>query len=180
VTVAHAFFAIAAGKTASVPLALNATGRKLLSGSYTLHATLTFTGVTIPAEAITYSYPLVTADPPVAWVVWTWHTQCSVCWTSVYHHFTIPGLLKTATVHVTCTGGHCPASASFGPGKTSVNLAPLFANRRFLPGVVIKLVISAPRSIARVITWTVQAQSAPKRSALCLPPGDTKPGRCAK
>jgi hypothetical protein len=81
---------------------------------------------------------------------------------------------------VTCTGRDCPAPASFGPGKSSANLLPLFVGRRFLAGVVIKLVITAPQSVGRVITWTVQAQSAPKQSALCLPPGDAKPVSCAK
>jgi hypothetical protein len=181
VTVAEASFTVAAGQTATVKLALNATGRKLLSRFYTLHAALTFTGIRVPPEAITYSYPLVTGVPNSSWVSWSWVGKpCSFCWTSIFKKFSIPRLLPSATVRLSCNGALCPAPKSYGPGRRFVDLTPLFARKRFAPGVVIELQITAPQSVGRVITWTTVAGFAPAQRVLCVPPGDRAPVRCAK
>jgi hypothetical protein len=180
-TVAHSSFTIAAGNTATVRLTLDAAGKKQLAQRYTLHAMLNFTGVTIPSEVITYSYPLVTGFPNPSWVQWSWLGKpCSFCWTSIYQKFTIPHLLSSAKVRLTCTGASCPAPKSYGPGKRSINLAPLFVGKRFGPGVVIELQITAPQSVGRVITWTTLAGFSPNQKVLCLPPGDNTPVKCAK
>jgi hypothetical protein len=181
VTVAHASFAVAAGKTATVRLTLNSTGKKLLSQTYTLKATLTFSGLSIPSMAVTYSYPLVTGTPNASWVQFSWLGKpCSFCWTSIYKRFSIPRLLPAAKVQLTCRGASCPGPRSYGPGKRSVDLAPLFVGKRFGPGVVIELYITAPQSVGRVITWTTLAGFSPAQKVLCLPPGDHKPVTCAK
>jgi hypothetical protein len=181
VVVARASFTVAAGQSTTVLLVLNAAGKKQLTRSYTLHATLTFTGVSIPSEAITYSYPLVTGIPNQSWVAFSWLGKpCNFCWTSIYGKFTIPKLLPSATARLSCTGSLCPASKSYGPGERSVNLTPLFAGKRFGPGVVIELRITAPQSVGRVLTWTTLAGASPALKVLCLPPGDRGAVKCAK
>jgi hypothetical protein len=181
VTVAHASFNVAAGQSATVSLQLNATGKKLLAHAYTLHTTLTFTGIAIPAQAFTFTYPLVTPVPNASWVEWSWLGKpCTFCWTSIYKRFTIPKLRSNAKVEVTCVGAKCPGQQSFGPGKQSVNLTPMFLGKRFGPGVVIELHITAPQSVGRVITWTTLAGNSPTQKVRCLPPGDRTPVKCAK
>jgi hypothetical protein len=180
-TVAQASFTVAAGQSTTVRLALNAAGLKQLSQTYTLHATLTFTGVAIPSQAITYSYPIVTGTPNQSWVEFSWLGKpCKFCWTSIYKKFSIPSLLPSAKVRMTCTGKSCPAPKSYGPGKHSVNLAPLFAGKRFGPGVVIELNITAPQSVGRVITWTTLAGRSPSQKVRCLPPDAHVAVKCAK
>jgi hypothetical protein len=182
VNVAKAPVTIAAGQSARIRVTLNAAGKRLLTEFYTLPATLSFRGVSSATRRITFAYPLVTPPPDSSWVSWTWlSTPCGFCWTSVdgSFFFGVPRLLSTARVEVGCSGVGCPPPRSFGPGKRSVRLDALFAGRRLGPGAVVRLLITAPNSVGRDVTWTMVAGRHPKRTVRCLPPGVRRPVACA-
>ncbi len=182
VIVANASFAVAAGHSAIVRVALNATGKRLLAQFFTLPTALSFSGITVASRTITFAYPLVTPPPDTSWVTWTWLGEpCGFCYTTVdtSFFFGIPHLLPTAEVSVRCTGAGCPHPRSFRPSKHSVKLNGMFAGRRFGPGTVIQLLITAPNSVGRLVRWTMVAGAHPKRTVRCLPPGNRRTVVCA-
>jgi 6-phosphogluconolactonase len=182
VTVAKASFTVAAGDNAKVRVALNATGKRLLTQFYTLPTTLSFSGNPVASRTIAFVYPLVTPPPDASWVTWTWLNEpCGFCYTTVdvSSFFGIPKLLPSAKVKVRCTGVGCPPPRSFGPRKRSVDLAGMFAGRHLGPGTVIQVLITAPNSVGRLVAYTTRVGRSPTRRVRCLPPGARKPLACA-
>jgi hypothetical protein len=182
VTVATAQFTVSAGHSTIVRLTVNRTGKQLLTRFYSLPTRLSFTGAPVAAQKITFSYPLVTGPPNSSWATWQWLSQpCRFCWTRVdaSFFFGVPQLPKTAKVNAHCYGGGCPPPRSFGPHRHSVDLRRMFAGRKLGAGTTIQLRITAPNSVGRVITYTMQAGNRPHTTDRCLPPGATKPLTCA-
>jgi alpha-tubulin suppressor-like RCC1 family protein len=180
--VASAAFSVPAGQSAPVHVSLNATGRQLLGRFYKLSARISSSGTPVTSPAITFAYPLATPPPDASWAGWTWLNEpCAPCYTTVdnAYFFGVPRLLATATVRMTCAGQGCPGPRTFGPRTRPVKLNELFAGRRLSPGSVIRLVITAPGSVGRIVSYTMIAGQHPKRSALCLPPGARQATACA-
>lgn len=180
-TVATASVSIPAGQSANMRLALNAAGRRLLGRFYRLRAALSFGG-TQSVGSLSFAYRLVTPPPDSSWGSWTWRNQpCSFCYTTIdpSFFFGVPKLLLAAKVKAGCLGVSCPAPRTFGPGRRSVDLRTLLLGRRFGPGTVIQLRITAPNSVGRLVTYTTRSGNAPTRAVQCLPPGRRRPSRCA-
>jgi hypothetical protein len=55
----------------------------------------------------------------------------------------------------------------------------MFAGRHLAPGAAIRVLITAPNSVGRLVTWTMVAGAHPLRSVKCLPPGVRSPVACA-
>jgi hypothetical protein len=180
--VGSAAFAVPAGQSAPVQVSLNLTGRQLLGRFYKLSARISASGTPINASAVTFAYPLATPPPDGTWAGWTWRLEpCAPCDTIVNntYFFGVPRLLATATVRMTCAGQGCPGPRTFRPHRRPVKLNGMFTGRHLSPGTIIRLVITAPRSVGRIVTWTVIAGQQPKRSVLCLPPGARRATACA-
>jgi hypothetical protein len=55
----------------------------------------------------------------------------------------------------------------------------MFTGRKLGPGTVIRLLITAPNAVGRVVTYTTRVGNSPKRQVQCLPPEARKPAACA-
>jgi hypothetical protein len=179
-TVATATVSISAGQSANTRLILNRAGRQRLTHSYRLRAALSFG--TQSLGSLLFAYRLVTPPPDASWASWTWLNQpCSFCYTTIdpSSFFGVPKLLLAAKVNVRCLGASCPRPRTFGPGRRSVDLRRLLRGRKFGPGTVIDLQITAPNSVGRLVSYTTRAGSVPARTVRCLPPGARRPSPCA-
>jgi hypothetical protein len=177
--VAQASFAVAAGVTRPIRIQLNGVGIRLLARYLRLKTTVSFTGVALPDMTLAFAYPFVVDAPDQRWVGWTWANQpCSFCWTTIYQRFRVPDVLGTATVRMTCTGSGCPGPQTFGPRRRPVDLVRFFGTRRFGPSVLIRLEITAPDTIGRVVTWRTQAGSPPSQTVRCMLPGARRATAC--
>ena len=174
VTVAGTAFTLASGKSAALTVKLNATGRRLLDRFYRLPTDLTITGTTIRAERVTFSYPRVDA-----FVSWTWsyngaHTNIQ--------QLGVTGIPHDGQVTVACRGGGCRASEErFTPKRgNSVTLASSIIKAGVLTaGAKLQITISAPDSVAKVLTITTRRNNYPSVVKGCKLPGSTHPTTCA-
>jgi hypothetical protein len=181
VSVAKAAFSVAGGRIAHIRVELNTIGRRLMTRFYRLPTIFTFPGSGIPSRRMVFDYPLVTPRPKIDWAGFTWaNPPCGFCYTTadVNYFFGVPKLIPTATVAVSCTGVHCPPPHSFGPGTRRVSLAGMFKGRRLGPGSVIRIRITAPNSVGRLVTFTTLTGRYPRIGIWCLPPGVRKPTPC--
>lgn len=182
-TVAVGSLAISAGQRRTSRFRLNAAGRRLLGHFFRLAATLSFVGTALAPRTIAFSYRLVTSFPLSSWAYWSWISPpCGgVRWTAADTDvfFGIQSLVATAKVTVRCSGTGCAPPRSFGPGKRSVRLNELFAGRHLGPGTVIRVQITAPNIVGRLITWRTVVGASPKRTVQCLVPGNRWPVPCA-
>jgi hypothetical protein len=93
---------------------------------------------------------------------------------------TVVGLQKGARVELRCKGGGCPFSRRQIKRRRSprIKLAGVFGTARLRPGATLEVRLLAPRLIGRVVRYEiVQGRVRPKRTNLCLPPGETRPRR---
>jgi hypothetical protein len=86
-----------------------------------------------------------------------------------------------ATVIVRCRGGGCPfKSKTIRHRHGQVKLTRAFRHRRLRPGTVVEVRITAPGRIGKVSRLIIRRAKAPRAPRpLCLPPGATRPERCA-
>lgn len=106
-------------------------------------------------------------------------------WQSFRRYTTVLALVarklpKGARVEVRCKGRGCP----FGRRTAKVRgsqavLTKLFRGRRLRPGAVIEVRVTAPGTIGRSIAYTIKAHKLPGGRERCLPPGASRPVRCA-
>ena len=87
-----------------------------------------------------------------------------------------------ARVTISCSKkrGNCPFKRKKFSYKKVTKLAKyeaLFKKRRLVVGTVIKLVLTAPDQIGKVISYKTRRGKQPSRSVLCQPPGG-KPAKC--
>jgi hypothetical protein len=176
ITVARASYALPAGQSTTVTVALNATGTKLLAQFYKLPVDLTFTGTATVTRSITYSYPRVGT---VVHGFWFWTCSGQECWTTV-SRLTVDRLPAAATIKVSCRGHGCPFGHRVAARHGSqLAMASWFAGDRLAPGTMLEVNITAPNSVGAVWIYTMQTGKLPKRKGLCLPPGDRQPAACA-
>jgi streptogramin lyase len=85
------------------------------------------------------------------------------------------------TVTLRCSGRSCPfkkKTKSVKKATKEINLTSLFRKRALPVKTKVTLQISGPGVAGRVFTFTVRRSRAPKRSLLCLAPGEKKPRAC--
>jgi hypothetical protein len=85
-------------------------------------------------------------------------------------------------VEVRCSGRGCPfrrKAVTVGPGRSRVDVARLLKHRYLRPGAVVEIRILRAAQIGKVQRYRVRRDGSLRSRALCLPPGQVKPARCA-
>ena len=177
VTVLQGSFTMAAGQTQTARIALNASGRRLLSRFGRLPVTLSLTGSITTVRKLVFSPPRLTAGtPPDTW--FHINLPCSNCYSRA-QSVPIVALVKGVHVTVSCRGQGCPfAHRAVTPHKHKINLASVLGGSHLQPGVIVDVAISAPGRIGVVFRYAMQRGAGPIRTMLCLRPGAKKPARC--
>ena len=172
VTVGSATYSSATGSSATVTVALNAAGKRLLARFYRLPVTLTVSGTTPLTKTFTFSYSVVRSPITFTWAFSPSSTTAQV--------LTVSKIPAKGSVTVICHGGGCPfAKKAFAPHAGKVLLAPQFAHG-LKPHATVELIVSAPNAVAKIALFTIQSGSQPTVVSRCMAPGAKRPTRCPK
>ncbi len=179
VTIASGSYTLPSDQTTALQVSLDKTGANLLSRFYKLPASLSLieaTGQAPPTPHVTanieFSYSQVRSP-----VSFTWLFSPGF---STAEQLTVTGVPTGGAVEVLCHGGGCPfAKRHFAPKRRAVGLTSAFAHSRLSPGTEVDVEITAPDEVGKVTEFTIRRGKAPQVAKLCLPPGDSKPARCA-
>ena len=63
--------------------------------------------------------------------------------------------------------------------RKDVKLHPLLAGRRLKPGAVVQVRVISSDAIGAVAKFRMRKGKLPVRKTLCMPPGTSKPKKCA-
>jgi hypothetical protein len=172
VTVANKSFTVAAGHNMTLRLTLNATGKALLARFYLLPTRLALNGTSTSTRTVTFAYTRIRSPVNFQWTYTPTYT--------IAQQLSVTGLPPDATVKVGCHGSGCPfPQRAFKPRKRQVALTGLFAHTRLSPGTTLKVTITAPNSVGKVVIFKTRSASPPTVAARCLPPGYPHPVACA-
>jgi hypothetical protein len=171
--VATASYSVATGNQTTVTIPLDRTGKRLLRKSYKLAATLSLAGTSTLTRTVHFQYRVVRAPISFTWAFGPAFTRAEALWVSA-----IPA---GGVVKVICHGGGCPFSSnSFSPGSAGkVNLEPSFKSSKLRPGTRLILEITHTNYVGKVTTFRVLSGQQPSTLLECLPPGASKPSKCA-
>lgn len=173
VKVAAGSYSVHSGGRTTVRIALNRTGRTMLSQQYTLATTMSVRGTTPVTRSVTFRYPRIKSKIPFTFGFGPGSSTTSEL--SVTH---VP---RGGKVTVICHGGGCPFSVrTFAPHHNAVVLAPLFRNSQLRPGTTIQLRVTASNRVGEVETFVIRRSQGPNVIKQCLPPGTARPARCVK
>jgi Ca2+-binding RTX toxin-like protein len=96
------------------------------------------------------------------------------------------GVPEKGRVEMRCRGGRAKGCFNgvkkfrFKRGKDTANIRGPVRSSRLGIGATLDIRVLAPRSIGKVVTFTMRSLKGPKQRTLCLRPGKTKPKRCGK
>ena len=172
VTVGSGSYSVATGKTETVTLALNKAGLALLRQFYRLPATITFTGAVTSTQTVTFVYPKITS-------VFSYLANDNG--TDTFSQLTVlGGVPQGASVLMKCAKGGCsPTHTVFKlKGNNIAKSSKPFLKLR--PGASAYLEIIKPNFVGKVLMITNPGHGSEKDKVLCLPPGTSKPSKCAK
>ena len=172
-TIASGTYSIAAGRTATVKLSLNATGKKLLTARYKVPATLNLTGTATAKKTVTFKYGVISISPSYTWAfskAFSYAIELS-----------LSRLPKGSKVTLSCHGHGCPfAKKTFSTPKSGkLALASALKKRHLTPGSTVRIQITASNEVGEVVVFTILSGKSPRESFLCLPPGARTPSACA-
>ena len=179
VTVGMASFTVAAGKRASVPVALNAAGRGLLASTYRLSTAVAVNGATDQAT-VAFSYARIRSRVTYFYLYTKYTALFHQSFTTIFK-LTVSSLPAAAHVMLICHGGGCPFThhpLTTGKQRAATLTTPL-ATSHLAPRATLEIVVSAPNSIAKVLIITIRGGKPPTHVERCLPPGGNEPVRCA-
>jgi streptogramin lyase len=172
-TVASGSYSVAAGKSVTVTLKLNSTGKKLLSQFYKLPATLQVSGTTPAKKTVTFRYGRLHLSPSFTWAfgkAFSFATE-----------LTVNHLPKQSKVTVICHGHGCPFSKRTftAPKDGTLKLASALKQRHLSPHATVELEITATNVVGEVVIFTIVSGKQPTETFRCLPPGARTPTACA-
>ena len=172
-TIASGSYSIPTGKNSTLTLALNATGRKLLTARYKVPATLTVTGTASARKPVTFRYGVINLSPS-----YTWAFGKSFSFAT---ELTVTHLPKGSKVVLLCHGHGCPfAKKTYSaPKNGKLALASALKKRHLSPHSTVTIKITAPNQVGEVVIFTIVSGKSPKESFLCLAPGARTPAACA-
>jgi streptogramin lyase len=172
-TVASGLYSIATGRSATVTLAVNSTGRKLLDRFFRLPSTLTISGTASGTVSVALSYGRLHISPAYTWVFFKHYTYAT--------RLTLTGLPSVAKVIARCDGHGCPFSQRTYPSPKHgmLKLASALERRHLSPGVTVELEITAPNDVGEIVIFTVKSDTAPSEAFRCVPPGAHRPTACS-
>ncbi len=170
---AHAY-AVASGRRVTVKVRLNRAGLKLLGAHYVLSATLSLSGTTRLSRRITFRYRKLMHKFSYEWSFPPGSASGAAT------ELTVGPLPRGGSVIAICHGGGCPFSVRrFAPKRGQVVLAPIFRHSPLHPGASLQLEALAPNQVGEVDVFGIRPGQNVSVLQLCLPPGTTRPARCA-
>ncbi|HET6869921.1 MAG TPA: choice-of-anchor Q domain-containing protein [Solirubrobacteraceae bacterium] len=173
VKVAAGSYSVHSGSRTTVRIALNRTGRTMLTQQYVLATTMSVRGTTPVTRKVTFKYPVITSKTPF--------TLGFAPGSTTFTQLSVPHVPRGGKVTVICHGGGCPFSVrAFTPHHGHVSLAPFFKHSALRPGATLQLRITAPNRVGEIETFVVRGGQKPLVTHQCLPPGAARPGRCVK
>ena len=172
-TIASGSYSLPTGRTATIKLSLNSTGKKLLTERYKVPATLTLTGTATAKRTVTFKYGVIRISPSYTW---TFSKTFSYA-----IELSLSRLPKGSKVTLSCHGRGCPFSKkSFSaPKNGKLALASVLKKRHLSPGSKVQIQITAPNEVGEVVLFTIISGKSPKETFLCMPPGARTPSTCA-
>ena len=171
VTVATTRFAVPAGRRTTVPVTLNATGKRLLRRFYSMPTRMRLTGTPSVARTVRFRYVVIDAS-----VNFGFKSASGLTSVTKLTPATLP---RHARVELLCHGRGCPFSKHVLIARARlVRLAGQFHGAKLHPGAVVQLIITAPFSVGEVHIITMFPDG-PRMAVLCLPPGSRRPVVCA-
>jgi streptogramin lyase len=173
-TIASGSYSVAAGRTATVKLSLNSTGKKLLTARYKVPATLTVTGTASAKKTVTFKYGVISISPAYTWAFSKTFSYAI--------ELSLSRLPKGSKVTLSCHGHGCPFSKkTFSTPKSGkLALASALKKRHLTPGGTVQIQITASDEVGEVVVFTILPGKSPRESFLCLPPGAHRPSACAR
>ena len=126
-TIASGAYSLPTGKSSTVTLSLNATGKKLLTARYTVPATLTLTGTASAKKPLTFKYGVIKLSPSYTWAFGKTFSFAT--------ELTLTHLPKGSKVLLSCHGHGCPfAKKTFSAPKSGkLALASALKKRHLSP-----------------------------------------------
>ena len=172
-TIASGSYSIPTGKNSTLTLALNATGRKLLTARYKVPATLTVTGTASARKPLTFRYRVINLSPS-----YTWAFGKSFSFAT---ELTVTHLPKGSKVVLLCHGHGCPFGKKTysAPKNGKLALASALKKRHLSPHSTVTIEITASNQVGEVVIFRIVSGKSPKESFLRLPPGARRPAACA-
>jgi streptogramin lyase len=171
-TVASGSYSVAAGHSATVKLALDSAGVKVLDRLYRVPSTMAITGTGSFTRRVTFSYGRLHAHAEATWSVAKHY--------SVATRLTLTALPSPAVVTVICRGDGCPFSRrSFAPKHSTLALATALHMRHLSPHATVELEVTEPNDVGQIIVYTINSGRRPTKALRCLPPGTRTVTACA-
>ena len=173
-TIASGSYSIPTGKSSTVTLSLNSTGRKLLTARYKVPATLTLTGTASAKKTLTFKYGVISLSPS-----YTWAFGKSFSFAT---ELTLSHLPKGSKVLLLCMGHGCPfGKKTFSAPKSGkLALASALKKRHLSPHSTVTIQITAANEVGEVVIFTIQSGKSPTETFRCLPPGAHAPSACVR
>ena len=173
-TIGSSSYSIPTGKSSTVTLSLNSTGKKLLTARYKVPATLTLTGTASAKRTVTFKYGVISLSPS-----YTWAFGKSFSFAT---ELTVTHLPKGAKVMLACHGHGCPfAKKTFAAPKSGkLALASALKKRHLSPHSTVTIQITAPNEVGEVVIFTIMSGKSPTETFRCLPPGAHTPTACVR
>ncbi|HXD67193.1 MAG TPA: hypothetical protein VNV17_21380, partial [Solirubrobacteraceae bacterium] len=171
-TIASASYSIPTGKSSTVKLSLNSTGKKLLTARYKVPATLTLTGTASANKRVTFKYVVISLSPSYTWAfgkAFSFATE-----------LTLTHLPKGSKIALACHGHGCPfAKKTFSAPKSGkLALASALKKRHLSPHATVSIQITAANEVGEVVIFTIVSGKSPTETFRCLPPGTRTPTAC--
>jgi streptogramin lyase len=172
--IASGSYSIPTGKSSTVTLRLNSTGKKALTARYKVPATLTLTGTASAKKTVTFRYGVIKLSPS-----YTWAFGKSFSFAT---ELTFTRLPTGSKVLLSCHGHGCPfAKKTFAAPKSGkLELAPALHKRHLSPHSTVTIQITAPNEVGEVVVFTIVSGKSPTETFRCLPPGTHTPTACAR
>lgn len=174
VIVGKGTFALSSGESRALTVKLNSTGLGLLNSVYRLPTELMISGTTTLTQPVTFAYPQVRS-----FVAWTWSYKGTHTYLEQLDVTQIPA---GGDVTVLCQGDGCRSAHQSFAAKhgSSIGLASsITKNGTLTAGAKLQITISAPNSVAKVMTIAIRPNNYPSVVKACLLPGAAHPAACA-
>jgi len=173
-TIGSRTYSMPTGKSSTVTLSLNSTGKRLLVARYTVPATLTLTGTASATRKVTFKYGVIRLSPSYTWAFGPGFSYAT--------ELTLTHLPKGAKVALLCHGHGCPFSKKTfsAPKNGKLALASELKKRHLSPHSTVTIQITAPNEVGQVIVFTIVSGKSPTETFECLPPGARSPSACAR
>ncbi|MGH2893465.1 MAG: virginiamycin B lyase family protein, partial [Solirubrobacteraceae bacterium] len=171
-TVGSGTYSIPTGRTSTITLSLNSTGKELLTARYKVPATLTLSGTASGTRTLAFKYSVINISPS-----FTWHFSKTSAFAT---ELGLSHLPEGSKVTLTCMGRGCAISKKTfnAPKRGKLALAPALKKRALPVGSIVQIRITASNAVGEVVVFTVVAGRSPTESFRCLPPGARAPSAC--